>query len=134
MSYIIERTATKLLLRIVGIPITVLAIVGAIYGILFLLGGIKKNNPWPILFSLGIFASYFGITGAWIRISNKYESLSKGKVLLIRRLLGFGVAGAALLTAGTFGIFGLSLGYGSVVFMLLGAVGVFIINQTPVRS
>nr|CAP47845.1 putative integron gene cassette protein [uncultured bacterium] len=131
MSYIIERTATKLVLGIVGIPITLLAILGAIDSVGLLLGGIEKANPWAISFGLGTFTSYFGITGAWMRISNKYESLSKGKVRFIRRLLGIGVVGAVLLTVGALGIFGLSLGVGSVVFMVFGAVGVFFIKQTP---
>ena len=134
MSYIIEHTAAKLLLGIIGIPITLLAMLGAIDSIGMLLGGFEKNNPWPIFFGLGTFASYFGIAGAWMRISNKYGALSKKKVLIIRRLLSIGVVGALLLAAGTLGIFGLSLGFGSAAFLVFGAVGVFFIKQTPSRS
>ena len=131
MTYIIENTAAKVLLHIVGIFITFFAILGAIDSIGLLLGGFEKNNPWPISFGLGTFASYFGIVGAWIRISNKYESLSKKKIHFIRGLLSFGVAGAILLAVGVFGIFRFSSGYGSAVFIILGAIGVFFIKQTP---
>ena len=131
MTYIIENSVAKLLSRIVGIPITLLAILGAIDSIGLLLGGFEKNNPWPVFFGLGTFASYFGIAGAWIRISNKYEYLPQKKVRFIRRLLSIGVAGAILLAAGTLGIFGLSLVFGSVAFILLGAAGLFFIKQTP---
>ena len=131
MAYIIEHTAIKTLLRIVGIFVTFLAVVGAVDSIALLLGGLEKGNPWPIFFGLGVFTSYFGIVGAWIRISNQYTSLSKKKVQLIRRLLGLGIAGSILLAVGSLWLLGFRSVYGSAIFIALGAVGVFFIKQTP---
>ena len=131
MGYIIENTIAKVILHSLGILITFFAILSMIDSIGLLLGGFEKNNPWPVLFGLGALASYFGIVGAWMRISNKYESLSKKKILVIRVLLYFGIVGAILLGVGTFGIFGFSSGYGSVMFIVLGVIGVVFIKQTP---
>ena len=134
MRYTIDRPTVRLLFRVAGVPITLLAILGAIDSIGLLLGGLEKNNPWPVFFGLGGIAAYFGIAGAWVRISNTYESLPKEKIRLIRWLLICGVIGSLLLAAGTFGIFGSNIGYGAVIFIVLGAVGAVFLKQTPSQS
>jgi len=133
MTYAIDRPAIKPLLRIAGIFITFIAVLGAVDSAGFILGGIEKKNPWPVLFGLGTFIAYFGIAGAWIRIANIYESLSSKKVRLIRGLLYCGVIGSLMLAAGTFGIFPINIGIWGLVFIGLGTVGAFFIKQTPSR-
>lgn len=131
MSYAIDRPAVKLLIRVVGVLLTVLAILGAIDSFGLLLGGIEKNNPWPVCFGFGSFCADLGIAGAWLRISRAYELLSNRKVRLIRRLLVCGVVGAILLAVGTFGMFPLEIGFFAVVFIALAGVGIVFIKQTP---
>jgi hypothetical protein len=104
--HIIDRPSVKLLLRVIGVPLSVLALLGAIDGIALLLGGIEHNNPWALFFGLGSLGAGLGLAGAWLRISKEYHHLSKSRVRVVRWLLPCGILGAAFLAVGTYGIFG----------------------------
>jgi len=134
MTHIIDRPSVKLLLRVIGVPLTVLALLGAIDSFALLLGGIEHNNPWALFFGLGSIGAGLGIAGAWLRISQGHHHLSKNRVRVVRWLLTCGILGAAFLAVGTYGIFGAPLGYFGVIFILLGALGVACLYQTPAVS
>jgi hypothetical protein len=131
MMHIIDRPSVKLLLRVIGVPLSVLALLGAIDGIALLLGGIEHNNPWALFFGLGSLGAGLGLAGAWLRISKEYHHLSKSRVRVVRWLLPCGILGAAFLAVGTYGIFGAPLGYFGTIFILLGALGAACLYQTP---
>jgi len=131
ISHLIDQPSVKIVLRVIGIPLTVLALLGAIDSIGLLLGGIEHNNPWAIFFGLGAICADLGIAGAWLRISQGHNHQSRNRVRLVRWLLWLGIFGAAFLAIGTYGIFGVPMGYFGAIFILLGAFGVACLYQTP---
>jgi hypothetical protein len=130
-THIIDRPSVKLLLRVIGIPLSVLALLGAIDSLGLLLGGIAHNNPWALFFGLGSIGAGLGIVGGWLRLSQGHDHLSKKRVRIVRWLLTCGILGAAFLAVGAYGIFGVPLGYFGAIFILLGALGAACLHQTP---
>lgn len=130
-SHLIDQPSVKLVLRVIGIPLTVVALLGAIDSFGLLLGGIEHSNPWALFFGLGSICADLGIAGAWLRISQGHHHLSKNRVRLVRWLLTLGILGAAFLAAGTYGIFGAPMGYFGAIFLLFGALGIACLYQTP---
>jgi len=127
----IDKRPVKIALRVLGIPITIIAVLGLIDGIGILLGGIEQRNPWSCAFGLGALLSFAGLIGAWKRISVQYADIDPDEIGFIRLLLKIGVAGAILLSAGALGIFGFDLLPIPAFFTLLALTGVYFIHETP---
>ena len=127
----VEKSVVKTPLRIIGIFVTVAAVFGAIDGVAIGLGGIEHRNIWAMTFGLGVILSYFGLCGAWLRLSAVYSKMSPTKVSVIRALLMAGISSALLLSVGSVGMLGTVGFYPVPIYLLLLAAGAFLLGATP---
>ena len=130
----IETGLVRVIIGVIGIVVAIVMLLGFIPSIALGLGGIDHKNIWSILYGLGFLLSFFGLFGAWWRLSMSYQKMTDGKITFVRRLLKCGVFSAALLSIGALGIFGLFGLYGVLVFFALALGGGVFLKATPNRS
>ena len=116
----------------VGVPFTAAALIGSVYGAIFLVGGVSQGQFH--LVGLGLIAVFgvLGVVGAWRRLLKQHSAMSPRERLVVRLLLFSGVASGALLA-------GISALYAqwvnaAVFFAVVAAGGVIFVLGTPMRS
>lgn len=135
----LERSLDHRLVRfliglLIGLPITVLTVVGFVYGLVVSIAALFSEGAnlfaWAgvLLTTLGTAA---GVAGAWRRILKPYAAMSMRELRAARALLSAGVLSALALAAGAAALFPspvLALG-----LVMLAAGGVVLTLATPVH-
>jgi hypothetical protein len=130
----LERALDNRLLRIVvgtaiGLPITAAAVMGAIYGVIFLVGGVLKRELWAVGLGLVAVLGVMGLFGAWRRLLKTHAEMSPHERLVVRRLLGCGIVASAALAATTLYS---DFPAGGIFFGVLVLGGIAFVRATPV--
>lgn len=130
----IERALDNRWLRIVlgaaiGIPFTAAALVGSIYGVIFLVGGLRGGEFFPTGVGLAAALGMLGVVGAWRRLLKPQSAMSHRERMVVRFLLFSGIASSTALA-------GVSLVYAewpaiAFLFALIAAGGVALVLATP---
>ncbi len=130
----IEKTLNMLLVRIavgiiIGIPLTVLAVVAGAHGLVLTYGGIVDGKYLLILFGIVTITGFMGISGAWLRLlkpstvmSNKYRNVTRG-------MLFYGLASSVALSAWSIISEGMSVI--SLLLIVLSLGGTAFVHATP---
>ncbi len=127
----IEKGLARIIIGTIGIIVTLCMLLGFIPGIAIGLGGLDHQDIWSIFFGVGFVFSFFGLFGAWWRLSQTYQLMSEQKIEMVRRLLGCGIFSTILLSVGTVGIFGVVGLFGVLIFSFMAVAGVVFLSATP---
>ena len=130
----IETGSARVIIGAIGILVAIVMLLGFIPGIAIGLGGIDHKDIWSMLFGFGFVLSFFGLFGAWWRLSVTYQKMTDNKIIFVRRLLKCGIISTVLLSIGTLGIFGIVGLYGVLIFFALVIGGGVFLNATPKSS
>jgi hypothetical protein len=141
MERIVDLRWFRLILIAIGVPITLVALVGFGYGVALTMGAFQHGGTFG--FGLGLFAFFglLGVIGAWLRLSVGYREMSQRSIRLVRAFLICGVAsiiGVGLTAAFVFAG-GMNTAYDAAavavsVSGLLAATGLLLIGATPLPT
>jgi type III secretory pathway component EscS len=143
MERIVDLWWFRLILIAIGVPITLVALVGAVYGVFLTMGSVQHGLTFG--FALGLMALFglLGVVGAWLRLSIGYREMSQRLRQFTRVLLLCGVAsigGMGLTAAFVFaGGMGMGTAYTAaavavLISALLAATGLLLIRATPLAA
>lgn len=82
-----------------GVPVTALALIGSIYGAIYLYAGVREGDAWALGLGLVAVLGLLGIVGAWWRVLKRVAAMVKRERLVVRALLASGVAASLFLGA-----------------------------------
>lgn len=111
-----------------GVPVTVLALLGAIYGSVFGLVWLENRDPLFLSFAATGALGVLGVCGAWLRLLTPHTAMSSSRRLAVRALLFAGVISSAYAAAQLLISAEMLLG-ALFVFLCLG--GVMLVLGTP---
>lgn len=115
----------------IGLPISAATVIGSLYSVIFLYGGIIQADLRVATLGAGGILGTVGVLGAWRRLLKRSTEMSEGDRKTARLMLKCGVIGALVLALWClFAGFWLGV-FGSVAFALF---GVALRKGTPLAS
>lgn len=127
---VIDRPWVRVALgAFIGVPITAAALIGAIYGAVFLVGGVRDSEFWAIGLGLVATLGVLGIAGAWRRILKRHAAMPHRERVVVRGLLLSGIAASIVLGGWAVQADWVAAGLS---FALLTIGGVALVLATPV--
>lgn len=99
MERILNNRIVRIIVGLViGVPLTALAFVAGVHGLLIGYGGIVKGEPLWIIIGVITVVGFIGISGAWRRILKSSISMTGKERQVVRAMLFCGVASSLSLT------------------------------------
>lgn len=98
LADVIDRPWVRVGLGVfIGVPITAAALIGAIYGAVFFVGGVRDREFWAVGLGLVATLGVLGIAGAWRRILKRHTAMPHRERVVVRGLLLSGIAASIVL-------------------------------------
>jgi len=133
MEYLLNNIFIRIIVSIfIGIPISALALVTGLHGLVLGYAGIVNIELWLILIGIITITGFIGLAGAWLRLFESTTSMTEPYRHKTRIMLFLGLISSSALSVWSILLDGLSLI--SFLLMSLAMGGLLFILATPKSS